>query len=106
MCQSKSRTRRWQMRRALVLLSVVVLPGIVLSAQSTSTVRRSVRPPAPAAQAASATRADTSRSVFSAERLARLDRLIQEYVDENRIAGAVALVLRDGQPAYERAIGW
>ena len=43
---------------------------------------------------------------FSAERLARVDAVLQQYVDENRLAGAVALVLRDGQPAYERAVGW
>jgi CubicO group peptidase (beta-lactamase class C family) len=43
---------------------------------------------------------------FSAERLARVDTVLQQYVDENRLAGAVALVLRDGQPAYERAVGW
>jgi CubicO group peptidase (beta-lactamase class C family) len=43
---------------------------------------------------------------LSAERLARIDRLLQQYTDENRIAGAVALVLRDGKPVYERAIGW
>ena len=40
------------------------------------------------------------------ERLARIDRLFQQYVDENRIAGAVALVLQDGRPVYERAFGW
>jgi CubicO group peptidase (beta-lactamase class C family) len=40
------------------------------------------------------------------DRLARLDELLQRYVDENRIAGAVALVLRDGKPVYERAVGW
>src|SRR2546426_4935962 len=45
-------------------------------------------------------------SAFSAERLARLDTVLQQYVDENRLAGAVALVLRDGQPVYERAVGW
>jgi CubicO group peptidase (beta-lactamase class C family) len=44
--------------------------------------------------------------IFSAERLARLDNVLQQYVDENRLAGAVALVLRDGQPVYERAVGW
>ena len=44
--------------------------------------------------------------VFSSERLSRIDRAIQQYVDEGRIAGVVALVLRDGQPVYERAIGW
>src|SRR2546426_984326 len=45
-------------------------------------------------------------SAFSAERLARLDTVLQQYVDEGRIAGAVALVLRDGQPVYDRAVGW
>jgi CubicO group peptidase (beta-lactamase class C family) len=43
---------------------------------------------------------------LSPERTARIDRLLQQYVDQNRIAGAVALVLRDGKPAYERAVGW
>ena len=41
-----------------------------------------------------------------AGRLARLDQLLQRYVDENRIAGAVALVLRDGKTTYEKAVGW
>jgi CubicO group peptidase (beta-lactamase class C family) len=43
---------------------------------------------------------------FSAERLARLDHALQQYVDEERLAGAVVLVLRDGQSVYERAVGW
>jgi len=43
---------------------------------------------------------------LSADRLERIDRLLQRYVDDNRVAGVVALVLRDGQPVYERALGW
>src|SRR5881409_2595152 len=43
---------------------------------------------------------------FSPERLARLDAFLQQYVDSNRIAGAVALVLRDGDVVYERSVGW
>ena len=43
---------------------------------------------------------------FSAERLARIDKVLQQYVDENRIGGAVGLVLQDGKPVYERAVGW
>ena len=43
---------------------------------------------------------------FSPERLARVDRFLQEAVDSGRIAGAVAVVLRDGRVAYERAVGW
>ena len=31
---------------------------------------------------------------------------LSAYVDENRIAGAVALVLRTASPVYERAFGW
>ena len=32
--------------------------------------------------------------------------LLQRYVDDGRIAGAVALVLRDGKTVYDRAVGW
>src|SRR5262245_50613804 len=48
----------------------------------------------------------SSGTALSAERLARLDKVMQQYVDEGRLAGVVALVVRDGQPVYERAVGW
>lgn len=54
---------------------------------------------APAAQQAAPARLDPAR-------LARLDTLLQQYVHEERIAGAVALVLQDGKPVYEKAVGW
>lgn len=76
------------MRQLVILLCLAMSPGIILSAQTA--------PPAAAALPAG----------VSAERLARIDRALQQYVDENRIAGAVALVLRDGRPIYERAVGW
>ncbi len=65
----------------LLLLSLPLQPAGPLSAQS-------------------ATRA------FSQERVGRIDRVLQSYVDENRLAGIVALVLHDGVPIYERAFGW
>jgi len=40
------------------------------------------------------------------DRLARIDRFLQQYVDSGRVAGVVALVLRDGQPIYQKSIGW
>jgi CubicO group peptidase (beta-lactamase class C family) len=43
---------------------------------------------------------------FDAARLARLDRFLDQAVAENRAAGVVALVLRDGKSVYERATGW
>jgi CubicO group peptidase (beta-lactamase class C family) len=45
-------------------------------------------------------------AAFSADRLKRLDSLLQKYVDDSQVSGAVALVLRDGNPVYERAVGW
>lgn len=60
-----------------------------------------------------AARAQAQRRAASAaahgmapDRLARIDRFLQSYVDSNRIGGAVALVLRDGQVAYSRSVGW
>jgi CubicO group peptidase (beta-lactamase class C family) len=50
--------------------------------------------------------ASPSAQSLSVERLARIDRLFQQYVDEGRVGGAVALVLQDGKPVYDRAFGW
>jgi CubicO group peptidase (beta-lactamase class C family) len=54
----------------------------------------------------SAAHADTARGGFSVERLARVDALLDGYVNDGRIAGIVALVMRDGRPIYEHAVGW
>ena len=50
--------------------------------------------------------ANAPRSTLAPDRLARIDQALQRYVEENRLAGVVALVLRDGKPVYERAVGW
>ena len=63
---------------------------------------------APARAAAQAARVLPARAPngFSAERVARIDRFLQQYVDSSRVGGVVALVIRDGQVAYQRALGW
>jgi CubicO group peptidase (beta-lactamase class C family) len=45
-------------------------------------------------------------SGVATDRLARIDRVLQQHVDQNRIAGAAGLVLRDGRPIYDKAFGW
>jgi CubicO group peptidase (beta-lactamase class C family) len=72
----------------------IALAGSILAAPEVNTARSAAHPK------------KTSGLSLSAERLKRIDQLLQRYTDENRIAGAVALVLRDGQPVYERAVGW
>jgi len=47
-----------------------------------------------------------STAGVSAERLSRIDKLIQEYVDKKWIAGGVALVAKDGKIVYYKAIGY
>ena len=59
-----------------------------------------------AQQAPSTPPSDGTRLGFSTERLARIDGALQRAVDGGEVAGAVVLVLRDGQPVYERAVGW
>jgi CubicO group peptidase (beta-lactamase class C family) len=72
------------MRKALSLLVIVLAAGAAVDSQS----------------------ADARRSTLAPDRLARIDQALQQYVDENRVAGVVGLVLRDGKPVYERAAGW
>ena len=56
--------------------------------------------------AALAAQRPASQSGFDPARLARVDTFLQRYVDSNRVAGAVALVLRDGKVVYERGVGF
>lgn len=42
---------------------------------------------------------------MSAERLDRMDRMLQNAIDENQIPGAAALVARDGKIVYYKAFG-
>ncbi len=80
------------MKRAMVAFGALVAIGAGVLAQE------------PASSAP--TKGTPARGVFAPDRLARIDRLLKQYVDQNRVAGAVALVLHDGEPVYERAVGW
>ncbi|MFN8353374.1 MAG: serine hydrolase domain-containing protein [Spirosomataceae bacterium] len=42
---------------------------------------------------------------FSSERLARMDALLQEYVQKNRFPGVTAIVVRNGKIVYHKAFG-
>ena len=83
------RVRRWcGVLRAAILFAAPAVPGLL------------------AAQAKAAGGGAGTRGGFATDSLARIDSLLQHAVDDNRIAGAVGLVLRDGRVVYERAVGW
>jgi CubicO group peptidase (beta-lactamase class C family) len=50
--------------------------------------------------------AQHTTSGFAPDRLARINRFMQEFADSNRIGGAVGLVMRDDKVVYERAVGY
>ena len=50
--------------------------------------------------------APVGRAAFDPARLERLAAYMQLSVDSQWVAGAVALVLRDGEVVFERAVGW
>ena len=72
---------------------------IALALTSATAVQRPSREPRPLTDGRAVQGVDQ-------DRLRRIDRVFQQHVDDNRIAGAVVLVLRDGVPLYERAFGW
>ena len=74
------------------------LPSLVLLLALSIASASALQPPAPPQAPVAAG--------FAADRLARIDGVLQQAVDDNTIPGAVALVLRDGRPAYLRAVGW
>ncbi len=46
------------------------------------------------------------QSNFSSERLARIDKIVQQYVDSGWINGAIALVARNGKIVYYKGLGY
>ncbi|MGE0771137.1 MAG: serine hydrolase domain-containing protein [Cyclobacteriaceae bacterium] len=49
---------------------------------------------------------DPSGSGLSSERLARLDKHLQTYVDQKKLPGAVGLIVRNGKIVYLKAFGY
>ncbi|MEQ1693864.1 MAG: serine hydrolase domain-containing protein [Gemmatimonas sp.] len=80
-------------RAILLLLGAFVANTATLTAQAT-------------ARSATAARTDVQRQGFSRARLARIDSLLERAARDGFMTGAVALVLRDDQVVYERAVGW
>ncbi len=61
---------------------------------------------AAAVLASPATLPDSALAGFSAERLTRIDRTIQGYVDRGQVPGAVGLIARGGKIVYHRSFGF
>ena len=87
---SKSK-RRWTTRLAIVTACAAV-------AVATLTTRPRAAEDLPMASPESVG--------MSSERLARVDEYFQRFIDDDQIAGAVALVARHGKVVHHTAVGW
>lgn len=81
------------MKKTTWLIACLLTAGIALSQNRSTPV---VINPVPAPAAAG----------FSAERLQRIDAVLAEYIDKQRMNGAVALVIRNGKIAYYKSVGY
>ena len=61
---------------------------------------------APAAQPVPSAVAAPAGMKIDPQRIARVGAMLQAYVDQGRIAGAVVEIRQDGRPVYSEAVGW
>lgn len=76
--------------KKVLLLSLMGLWAVALCAQSASNGHSAAKP----------------ASALIPERSAIIDNNMQSWVDQNKIAGGVGLILRDGKVAYHKAFGY
>ncbi|MEI8098723.1 MAG: serine hydrolase domain-containing protein [Sediminibacterium sp.] len=58
------------------------------------------------AQPLSLSYASPEKENFSAERLARIDKIVQKYIDSGWINGGIAIIAKNGHIVYHKAIGY
>lgn len=75
------------MRKIILLFIVILVNGLFLRAQI-------LKPGVP------------EQNHFSSERLQKIDKLVQQYIDSNWIAGAIGIVVHNGNIVYYKAIGY
>ena len=83
-----------------VLLLLLLLSGTSAFAQVASPARK-----VPARRAAVAVRPAAAPATISTANAQRIDELLTEYTAANRVPGAIALVLQNGQVVYRKAFG-
>ncbi|MFA6557618.1 MAG: serine hydrolase, partial [Candidatus Obscuribacterales bacterium] len=97
---------------ALTLLPIAVFTQLsILQAQAADT---SVGAPAPTTKATSATTTTTTKSTSSQQQLPfyldeqlanRLNKVIDDAIEQKRVVGTVVMVVHDGRVVYKRAAG-
>ena len=88
-----------------LLLPLLLLSGLSALYAQTSAVKASVSASAPV-KSTFLQEAAPAAAGMSAEKLARIDALLQDYVDKGWVPGASALVGRNGKIVYYKSVGY
>jgi CubicO group peptidase (beta-lactamase class C family) len=89
------------MKRSILLYAVIFTSNIVLAQNdaNSNSILEIERPKTIQA-------GKPEEAGMSSERLVRLDNYLQKIVDEQKMNGVVAMVIRDGKVVYEKAFGY
>jgi CubicO group peptidase (beta-lactamase class C family) len=88
-----------------LLLPLLLLSGPTTLQAQTTAVKTSVSTAAPA-KGPVLQEAAPGAAAMSAEKLARIDALLQDYVDKGWLPGASAFIARDGKIVYYKSFGY
>lgn len=83
------------MRKVFVIISILALFIVSGTAQTTSSTHPVLT-----------TVSTPENGGFSSERLKRLDNVLKSYVDDEKMNGAVGLIIRNGKIVYYKAFGY
>ncbi len=83
---------------------VATVSALLLASATTALVAQA--PAAPAASPRPAAASHGGSATVVTARPARIDALLQSDVDQGQLAGVVAMVLKDGRPIYQKAVGY
>ncbi|HEY1114032.1 MAG TPA: serine hydrolase domain-containing protein, partial [Chitinophagaceae bacterium] len=88
-----------------LLLPLLLLTGLTTLQAQTTAIKASVSHSSPA-KSLLLQEASPATVGMSAEKLARIDALLQDYVDKGWIPGASAIIARNGKIVYYKSFGY
>ena len=83
------------MKKQLLILSILTVTGYVLHAQNPNT-----NPPILVQSK------EEPKTQISNGRLNRIDKTVEEYIKQNWLVGAVAIIYKNGKPIYHKSFGY
>src|SRR5690242_9021357 len=95
-------SRLWPLKKIIVVVLLFCNASLLNAQSSNGNAASSFK----SANSNVLTMGSPASAGMSAERLSRIDSLVQDYVDKKWIAGATVLVARNGKIVYYKGLGY